>query len=421
MTDTFSGESDLSPAPRPVALKPVAKGDRHLSLDILRGLGVMGILAVNAVGFAQPMAVYISPELSPFPLVGHEATAWWVVHTFFHYKFVTLFSMLFGVSILLVGGERSDVARGALLRRRLGWLFIIGALHGLLLWFGDILLLYACVGLVVMRFRSWAPRKLFTVSLFVILLGSALAVAPYIAIEGSPPAVQQDVMEKIGQPSTPGEIPLGIAEMRQGLVPAMIHNAKDWGVLQLSSLIVFSWRTGALMLLGMALFKTGFLTGRAPTWVYGLLVTLGAAGLAWSGWENAAKLATHFAKPEALGRYQLAYEFLTLPITLGYASLAILLIRSSWLRALSRPLACLGQMAFTNYLTQSLIMTTIFWSGRGLGLFGQLDRVQLWGCVVAIWVLQLIWSPLWLSRFKMGPLEWIWRRLSYGKGLERAG
>jgi len=411
-------EADKTPGP---VLRPVAKDDRHLSLDILRGLGVMGILAVNAVGFAQPMSVYISPELSPFPLVGSEAAAWWVVHTFFHYKFVTLFSMLFGVSILLVGGERSDVARSALLRRRLGWLAVIGVLHGLLIWFGDILLLYACVGFVVMRFRSWPPGRLLAVGLGVVLLGSVLAIAPYLAIENAPPDVQRDVIAQIGQPATPGGVPLAIAEMRAGLASALLHNAKDWGVLQAGSVIIFSWRTGALMMIGMALYKWGFLTGRARTRVYLALIALGAVGLAWSGWENSIKLATGFAKPQAMGRYQLGYEFLTLPITLGYASLAILLIRSAAVRVLLTPLARLGQMAFTNYLTQSIIMTTLFWSGRGLGLFGQLDRVQLWLCVIAIWTLQLIWSPLWLARFRMGPLEWIWRRLSYGKDLQRAG
>lgn len=398
-------------------LRPVAKSDRHLSLDTLRGLGVMGILAVNAIGFAQPLPVYVAPELSPFPLVGHEATAWWVVQTFFHYKFVTLFSMLFGVSILLVGGEGGDPARTGLLRRRLGWLAFFGLLHGMLIWFGDILLLYACVGFVVLRWRGWPPRKLFAVSLAVTLGGSVLAVAPYLAIENAPPAVQRDVLEQMGPPSDPADIPLAIAEMREGLVPATVHNIKDWAMLQAASLVIFSWRTGALMLLGMALFKSGFLTGRAPTAVYAALVALGAAGLAWSGWENTAKLATTFAKPESFGRYQLAYEFATLPITLGYASAAILLIRLSLVKRLCRPLACLGQMAFTNYLTQSLIMTTILWSGRGLGLYGQLDRVQLWGCVAAIWALQLIWSPLWLARFQMGPLEWVWRRLTYGRGL----
>lgn len=402
-------------------LRPVAAGERHLSLDILRGLGVMGILAVNAVGFAQPMSVYISPELSPFPLVGAEATAWWVVQTFFHYKFVTLFSMLFGVSILLVGGERSDKPRGALLRRRLGWLFVIGLIHGLVIWFGDILLLYACTGFLAMLARSWSPKRLFAVSIPVLLLGSILAVVPLVFLESAPPDVQAKVIANMGQPG--GDVPVtaSIAAMKAGLVSAMTENAKQWLVLQPASLIVFIWRTGALMLLGMALFKTGFLTGKAKTWVYALLVAMGAVGLAWAGWENSAKLADHFAKPQAMGRYSLAYEFMTLPITLGYASLAILLIRSAVVRKLLTPLSRLGQMAFTNYLTQSIIMTTIFWSGRGLGYFGQFDRVQLWMCVIAIWALQLIWSPLWLSRFSMGPLEWIWRRLSYGKGLERAG
>jgi uncharacterized protein len=125
-------------------LRPVTAGDRHMSLDVLRGLGVMGILAVNAVAFALPMDVYMTPNLSPFSMAGTEGDAWWVVQTFFHYKFVTLFSMLFGVSLLLVGGERSDKPRGALLRRRLGWLTLFGLIHGLLIWYGDILALWCC-------------------------------------------------------------------------------------------------------------------------------------------------------------------------------------------------------------------------------------------------------------------------------------
>lgn len=406
--------TDTTAAP---ALRPVAAGERHLSLDVLRGLGVMGILAVNAVSFGLPMPVYVMPELSPAPLVGSEAAAWWIVQTFFHYKFVTLFSLLFGVSILLVGGERADKPRSALLRRRLAWLLAIGVLHGLLLWYGDILMLYACTGFIVMLARSWSPKRLFAVSLTVLLLGSLLAVAPLIALESAPPKTQKEVIAQMGQPMGDVDIPASIAAMRAGFGSAMTENAQAWLTLQSASLLVFVWRTGALMLLGMALFKTGFLTGKARTWIYVALIVLGAVGLAWSGWENSAKLATHFAKPQAVGRYQVAYEFMSLPITLGYASVAILLLRSDAVAKLLTPLARLGQMAFTNYLTQSLIMTTLFWSGRGLGLFGQFDRVQLWLCVIAIWALQLIWSPLWLSRFRMGPMEWLWRRLSYGRGV----
>lgn len=397
----------------------LAKADRHLSLDVLRGLGVMGILAVNAVAFGLPMPVYMSPELSPFGLAGAEASAWWVVQTFFHYKFITLFSILFGVSILLVGGERTDKARGALLRRRLGWLLVIGLLHGLLIWFGDILLLYACTGFVALLARSWTPRRLFTVSLTILLLGSALAIAPLFLLESAPAELQQKIIAEMNQPGSGVDVAAATAAMRGGLVAALGENFKSWMILQPMSVIVFIWRTGALMLLGMALFKTGFLTGKAKTWVYLLLIALGGAGLAWTGWESSMKLATDFAEPQATGRYNMAYEFASLPITLGYASLAILLIRSRAIAGLLNPVARLGQMAFTNYLTQSLIMTTIFWSGRGLGLFGEFNRVELWGCVIAIWALQLIWSPLWLSRFSMGPMEWIWRRLAYGKGLAR--
>lgn len=399
-------------------LRPVAASDRHMSLDVLRGLGVMGILAVNAVAFALPMEVYMAPNLSPFPLTGAEGEAWWVVQTFFHFKFVTLFSILFGVSILLVGGERSDLARGALLRRRLAWLLVFGLAHGLLIWFGDILLLYAVAGFGVMLVRSWKPMTLFIVAMVVILIGSALAVLPMIALDYAPAATRAEVL---------GQMPLGkasdvlaaIAVVKSGLAGAMSENFKDWLFLQPMSLFFVIWRTGALMMLGMALYKWGFLTGRAPAWVYGALVAFAAVGLWVTGMESREKLAIDFAQPRSNGILQLGFEFLTLPITLGYASLAILLLKLDLARRLLNPLARLGQMAFTNYITQSLIMTTIFWGGRGLGLFGDLDRVEQWMIVAAIWMLQLIWSPLWLSRFSMGPLEWVWRRLAYGKGLAR--
>jgi uncharacterized protein len=390
-----------------------------MSLDVLRGLGVMGILAVNAVAFALPMEVYMAPNLSPFPLVGAEGEAWWVVQTFFHFKFVTLFSMLFGVSILLVGGERSDLARGALLRRRLGWLALFGLIHGLLIWYGDILLLYAVTGFVVMLFRSWRPRTLFIVAVTIILLGSALAVGPMIALEHAPADVKAQMAKSMAM-GDPAAVTRAIAVVKSGLAGAMSENFKDWLFLQPMSLIVIIWRTGALMILGMALYKWGFLTGRAPTWVYGALVAVAVAGLALTGWESRQKLAIDFAMPRSNGALQVGFEFMTLPITLGYASLAILLLKLDLARKLLNPLARLGQMAFTNYISQSIIMTTIFWGGRGLGYFGEADRVELWMIVIAIWVVQLIWSPLWLSRFSMGPLEWVWRRLAYGKGLARA-
>jgi uncharacterized protein len=401
-------------------LAPVAKADRHYQLDVLRGLGVLGILAVNIGAFAMPFDVFATPRLTPGGLQGAAGLAWQVMYVFFEYKFVTLFSMLFGVSIFLVGGERSDKPRGKLLRRRLFWLAVFGLLHGLLIWFGDILLLYAWAGLFMMLLRSMSPRKLFWIGLTIVILGSALAIGPMFALEHAPAEIVAQVkkqMESGGPQGTPATIQASIDAMRGGLVPALGENLKAWLFLQGASVFVFVWRTVGLMMIGLALFKWGFLTGRSPVWAYLSLVVAGALSLAVTWWSASQLLATDFAFPAAMGSLRAPLEFLSLVITLGYASALILLVKLASMRALLAPLAAAGQMAFTNYLMQSIIMTSIFWSGRGLGLFGDFDRQTLWLFVIGVWALELVWSPLWLSRFRMGPLEWVWRRLTYGKGL----
>ena len=106
---------------------------------------------------------------------------------------------------------------------------------------------------------------------------------------------------------------------------------------------------------------------------------------------------------------------LSILITLMYASVLILCVQLGVLSVITNALAPVGQMAFTNYVAQSLIMTAIFYGGRGLGLYGEVNREALLAIVAAVWALQLIWSPLWLAKFRMGPLEWVWRRLSYGR------
>ncbi len=402
-------------------LRPVAAADRHLQLDVLRGLGVLGILAVNAAVFAMPFELQVSPELSPHEWTGANATAWWLMATVFEFKFVTLFSMLFGVSIYLVGGERSDLARGALLRRRLFWLAVFGLIHGLAIWYGDILLLYAWSGLFMMLMRSWSARRLFWIGAAIVLLGSLISVGQLVALEYAPAEVQRQALASMAGGFDAEDVAASTGAMRGGLASSFRENADNWIFLQAMSLSFFVFRTVALMMIGLALYRWGFLTGRAPAWLYGLVI-LAAAGSLWLvGLSNTAQLAIDFAQPQSGGRYSAANEFLSPVITLGYASAAILLVRAAPLRRLLAPVAAAGRMAFTNYLAQSLIMTSLFNGGRGLGLFGSMDHAQLWLVVIAVWALQLVWSPLWLSRFPMGPLEWAWRRLTYGRGLERAG
>ena len=399
-------------------LRPVAADERHVQLDLMRGLGVLGILAVNIYAFALPFESFMAPELLPFPLEGAAAAAWWTMATVFEFKFVTLFSMLFGVSVFLVGGERDDAVRGALLRRRLAWLAVFGLIHGLAVWYGDILLLYAWSGLFMMLMRSWSPRRLFWIGLAVVMLGSAISVGQMWALEYAPADVQKQVLAQMDSGMTAEAARASTAAMRAGLVPAFMENLGNWVFLQGMSLAVFVFRTVALMMIGLALFKWGFLTGRAPAWLYGLLIVAAAGSLYLVGESNWARIETGFAMPRSAGRYAAANQFLSLVISLGYASTLILLAKLAAVRALLTPLARVGQMAFTNYLMQSVLMTTVFTAGRGLGLFGAYDAATLWLFVFAVWALELVWSPLWLSRYRMGPLEWVWRRLTYGRGLQ---
>jgi len=193
----------------------------------------------------------------------------------------------------------------------------------------------------------------------------------------------------------------------------MGQNLTSWAFLQGASLSMFVFSTVALMMTGMGLFKSGFLSGRAPTWVYLVLIGLGGTVLALLGvleWSEAT--AARGAHPTR-GLAEAVASFPIL-VTLAYVSLIVLVVSRgpAWLVSPLRPV---GQMAFTNYLTQTLIMTTVFYMPWGPRLFGQVDYVGMWGLVLGVWALQLIWSPLWLSRFSMGPLEWVWRCLSYGR------
>ncbi len=404
--------TDHSAASPPLA--PVEASDRIAALDALRGLAVLGILAVNAAAFSLPLMVYDDPALSPFPVDGANAVARWTVEVFFQQKFITLFAMLFGASIYLVGGERGDAARGALLKRRLLWLAAIALIHGLGFWYGDVLLLYAWAGLFVSLMRSMPARRLIGLGLGLTLLLASLQAGMTLFAAHGPEAVTRE----FGQSQfTADMVRQSIAAYRSGWAGAMGQNLVAWLMMQGMSLTVFVFSTVPLMMLGMGLFKSGFLSGRAPTGLYLALIALAGAWLALLGpleWRELtapageARLATG-GTAGALAAYPVV-------ITLGYASLVILTASrgGGWLLAPLRPV---GRMALTNYLAQTLIMTSIFYMPWGPRLFGQVDYVQLWGVVVAVWVLQLAWSPLWLSRFRMGPVEWVWRRLTYGRPL----
>ncbi|MDN4055315.1 DUF418 domain-containing protein [Massilia sp. YIM B02763] len=405
--------SAVSPAPHTGSTLSASTGRARIqSLDVIRGVSILGILAVNADGFAVPMEAAMNPLTWPFPNEGWTALSYWLMDAFFHEKFVTLFSMLFGMSLFLVGGERTDKERGRILRRRLVFLFLFGMLHGFGIWWGDILSLYAAAGAIMFFCRSWKPRTLLVagIALFVAL---PLARLPVGALPGASPQARAEASAHL-VPS-----PRAI-ERRKAAAAATLEEARGswtgaWRVNTRQYLRLLSGypsiipSTLGLMMIGLSLFKSGFFTGRSSTRRYAATIAAGAcaaAVIAWLCWRK------DVIGMPVLGGHT-AEELLAPLVSLAYASVLILLLRAGAGRVLA-PFAAAGRMAFTNYLTQSIVMTSIFYGGRG-ALMGQVDRPALFAIVGAVWVLQLCWSTLWFSRFGTGPFEWVWRCLTLGR------
>ncbi len=385
--------------------------DRILFLDRWRGLAVMGILLVNSIAFAQPFDVYSNPALSPLPLSDGDKLTWWVTEVFFKEKFVTTFTMLFGISLFLVGCTQSaaEPAYRTPLFRRLSWLVVFGIIHGALIWHGDILLAYAVTGFFFWRWREASAAKLLAWGLVLWLGGLALLIGQSVF----------DQLRHADLVQVTGDIPAYIAQMRQGYWAATAQNFTVWSTSAVAEVIGYLPVTLGLMMVGLGLFKSGVLSGEAPARLYWLMLILAAPCLVAIGVQSQLILAQGFPFPATFGTYAIANQLLCLPVALGYASALILAGRTRVGAVLLHPLACAGRMAFTNYLSQSLIMTAIFYGGHGnflgAGLFGTMNHSGLVPIVASIWAAQLVISPLWLAVFRYGPFEWVWRCLTYNR------
>ncbi len=391
-------------------LAPVRSGDRIFQLDMLRGWAVLGILAVNAMAFAWPLAAETAPG-DPFGHVGTDAWGDWVVDVFFQDKFRTLFTMLFGVSVFLVGGERENKDRGRLLRRRLMWLGVFGIIHGAAIWYGDILLHYAYCGLLMLLVRSWGAKRLLWVGGAISVVWMLFATVGPLLMGALGPEFSSNIAANTPT-VTMQQIEVAVAAYKVSPVAPWIQNLKAWVTLAGMSVFLIPV-TVPLMMIGLGLFKSGFLIGRAPTLLYAVFAMLAAAILATDGWASQPGL-----DPASLpiGGLDSAAGGMAPLITVGYISMLMMASRFG-LRLVTDRLVPVGQMAFTNYLTQSIIMASLFYLPLGPGWIGTMGPGTLWPIVIGIWAMQLVWSPLWLSRFSMGPLEWLWRSLTYGRAV----
>ncbi|WP_034922489.1 DUF418 domain-containing protein [Erythrobacter sp. SD-21] len=419
---TSSENASATPdRPQPIAVE----GGRIASLDFIRGIAVMGILAANIVSMGQPFTAYMYPEAFT---TGHSAAEDWMWAAqllLIDGKMRGLFTVLFGAGLYLFMGKAW--AKGAsrwLQVRRLLWLGLFGLLHFYLIWRGDILFAYAVSGLIAVSFFIGMKAK---TQLVLGLLGYLCGGIFYgvsmifmqMTVDGPEPdsaALSQVRSEFVKAAET--DLADGRREtaIRQdGSYAELVEHTLDkHGFDPLVNIWLFAFETLPLMLIGMALYRFGIFSGRLDQrrqrlWGWAGLVVGG--GL--TAWIAMATMQGGFTYYGVLAAFLGWSHFPRLFMTLGLVALlaAYASRAGGWL---AERVSATGRAAFTNYLGTSLVMLVVF-GNWGLDLFGVLGRSELYLVVLAAWLVMLAWSKPWLERFRYGPLEWLWRCLTYGR------
>ncbi len=392
---------------------PTQSSERIISLDVLRGFAILGILIMNIQSFSMISAAYLNPTAFG-GFTGANKWVWILSHLFADMKFMTIFSILFGAGIVLFT-ERLR-AKGihslAIHYRRTFWLLVIGLAHAYLLWYGDILVIYAISALWVVLFRKKKPATLLITGLVVVSVASVLYLFTGFSLPFMDDASKAGMMQNWNPPSE--IIQQEIDAYRGSWAAQMEQRVPE--ALMMQTFIFFiqtGWRAGGLMLVGMALFKWGILSAEKSGNFYGKLVVVGfLIGLPVVGYGIVANLKHGFSMEYSFFLGSQFNYWGSLLVSLGYIGLVMLCVKSGILNSLKKSLQAVGQMALTNYLMQTIICTTLFY-GHGFGLYGRLERTEQILIVLAVWIFQLIISPVWLKYFKYGPFEWLWRSLTY--------
>lgn len=382
------------------------------SLDFMRGIAVLGILLINMISMGLPMTARSNPTAYG-DFSGIHQLSWWFTQLAADQKFLPMFALLFGAGILLFS-QRAD-EQGWPPRRlhfkRMGWLLIFGLLHAWLIWYGDILFTYAVAGSLVYFMRRLRPFWQFAWGLifFSIPLLLSLSVGAMVADMND---AQLQQLARYWSPAA-AELSAEINAMQGSFMDRLSQRQELILSSQTDSLLYGSlWIAAGYMLFGMALYKTGVLTERCSQTTYRVLALLIIPGLLLVGY-GAQQMFTHGFSIRQSMFFDAQWNYVaSIPMVLAYVGIFTLWYRSNLATGLKYRLQAVGRMAFTCYIMHSVIGVALF---TWLGLFGQLERFELLLLTVAVWVLQLWLAPWYLQRYAQGPLEALWRRLTYGK------
>lgn len=416
---------------------PVQQTDRIEALDILRGIAVLGILLMNIVGFGLPWA-YDNPTVAG-GMNPPNYWAWVIPTMLFEGTMRGIFSLLFGASIVLLTDRMEKSGAGLKTAdvhfRRMLWMMLFGIIHwALLLWIGEILFAYSIGGLLLFVFRKMAPKLLLMIAGALLITSVATSMLGYRSLVATSNVARAAEGSKASGVKLTKEQDASITEWKEAnaefspkaeeLEPVMqVHRVGyiDAVVEQFPMSYDFQWThlpwwlifdMASFMMIGMAFLGLGILSGGKGAGFY-LMMFIGGYGvglplnyLELRIFQNSGFSLLGFSQAG------ITYEISRLAMVIGHLGLFLSIIRAGWVKPVQRALAATGQMALSNYIAQTLICTALFF-GFGFGMFNQLERHELFYVVAAIWALEITWSPIWLKNYRFGPLEWLWRSLTY--------
>lgn len=393
--------------------QPTAPKGRILAIDALRGVAVLSILPMNM----QIFAVYPSNVIYPYVDTFTDSTniaVWTGLRILIGSVGLSFFSLLFGAGIIMMDASERSGNRTIIHYRRMMALVVIGMFHAYVIWAGDILVTYALCGSIVFLLRKLRPVWLFVIGTAAYLVPMGILLTAHFVIPMlAPDTVQMIEEEIVGNAEKIGEFN---AAYGGGWLTQMSLRTYDALANQTINVILcMGWIASGMMLVGMGLYKCRVLTGERSARAYVTMVAtallIGLPLIIYSfvwGFDREWRIVDGFF----LGWF---FRECSYPImVLGWIGFIVLLCKYDWFPRAMATLAAAGRMALTNYLMQSVICFFIFY-GSGLGLVGQVSHLNQMYITLGVWMFQLLLSPLWLRHFRFGPMEWVWRCLSYGK------
>ncbi|HTQ63796.1 MAG TPA: DUF418 domain-containing protein [Puia sp.] len=425
------------------AITPVTQSERIAIIDSLRGIALCGILLMNIPYFGLP-----DPAADNLTVMHELGTInqklWYFIEWTVEGTQRAIFSLLFGAGVILfvtrLQKRMEGIAPAEYFIRRQLWLLVFGLFNAfVLMWTGDILFEYAIAGIIVFVFRKLKPKYLIVAAGVCLVLmtvrenkdfyaqkriihrGELVAKIDTTKVQLNDEQKSQlqemtSLKEKSDSTSLRKEMEKNLRDVRGGYFSAYENLSAVSTYFEIFLGYYNIWDILLFMFLGMCFFKTGVLTGEAPVRIYWILFIVGSVlGLLISYSRLESQLKYHFNSYEYAKNISFQYYEISRTVrSLGVFGLIMLVYKSGWFQWLFKLMQPVGQMAFTNYLMQSFL-GGLFFYGVGFGMYGRLQRYEIYYVVLAVWILEIIWSHIWLRYFRYGPLEWLWRSLTYWK------